>query len=82
MWYTKGVLISLSRGFVEYQYPYDLLGSFILPYSVEFVYTVFIIVVINHNDRLFQMVKLLDLCLSLVYNYLAFLGVMCSDLII
>ena len=52
MWYTKGALISLSHGFVKYQPLIDLLGSFILPYSVEFVYTVFIIVVINHNDRL------------------------------
>ena len=52
MWYTKGALISLSHGFVKYQSPYDLLGSFILTYSVNFVYTVFIIVVINHNDRL------------------------------
>ena len=52
MWYTKGALISLSHGFVKYQSPYDLLGSFILPYSIQFVHTVFIIVVINHNDRL------------------------------
>ena len=54
MWYTKGALISLSHGFVKYQSLYDLLGSFILPYSIQFVYNVFIIVVINHNDRLSQ----------------------------
>ena len=52
MWYTKGALISLSLGFVKYQSPYDLLGPFILTYSIKFVYAVFIIVVINHNDRL------------------------------
>ena len=58
MWYTKGALISLSHGFVKYQSLYDLLGSFILPYSIQFVYNVFIIVVIYHNDRLSQISNL------------------------
>ena len=48
MWYTKGALISLSHGFVKYQSPYDLLGSFIVSYLLQFVQLVFILGVILH----------------------------------